>query len=202
MPEEITVTTATDAPQDESVTTTETVNVDGLKSALAKERQARADAEKTARDLSKWKADQEKVAADAATKKAQEDGDWQKLADSEKARADAAEAKATAAESAAWSLVVRANARAEAAAQGFTDPNDVLPFLDVAAVERDDAGEPKGLHALVKAIADKKPYLLKAAGGTGGPPATGRGNAATVTPEQEIQRAASELAGTGLYKRF
>lgn len=202
MPEEITVTTATETPQDETVTTTETVNVDGLKSALAKERQARADAEKTARDLVKYKSDREAADARAAEDKAKADGNLAEQIRLATERVMKAESERDSVSAAAWSLVVRANARAEAAAQGFTDPNDVLPFLDVAAVERDDAGEPKGLHALVKAIADKKPYLLKAAGGSGGPPATGRGNAATVTPEQEIQRAASELVGTGLYKRF
>ncbi len=198
-PTTTTTTTETDAGRDADATG----SVARLEGALAKERERANLAEKQSRDNAKWRTDREAADGRAAEDKAKADGDLQKQISLATERAANAERERDATSAASWSLVVRANARAEAAKQGAIDPEDVLPFLgDLAAIERDDAGEPKGLHGIVKAILDKKPHFKRAEGGNGGPPATGRGNTATVTPEQDIQRAAAELAGTGLYKRF
>ena len=74
---------------------------------------------------------------------------------------------------------VKANARqtamrhaveAAAGALHFQDPADAMTLADLTAVQVDDAGTVTGAAEAVKALADKRPYLLKPAGDALGTP--------------------------------
>lgn len=110
-------------------------NLDQLKTALA--------------DLEATKAaqmtDLEKAQAEAA--KANE------LAKQAKAEADQAKAQAT---------QMLMDAAIITASQGFNDPNDALQFIDRSGIERAEDGTFSGITEAIKALAESKPYLLKA----------------------------------------
>lgn len=58
----------------------------------------------------------------------------------------------------------------------FEDPEDAMRYLDLSALEVDEAGAVDGLDAALQALAKAKPYLIKTTAGTISPtnPAGGR----------------------------
>lgn len=96
----------------------------------------------------------------------------------EKAQAQIAEAQAQAAQSTTEAEAVKAQAaeallRAAIISQAgsFNDPNDAWQFVDRSKIEVQEDGTYKGVDEALKAVADAKPYLVKADGqpGTGTP---------------------------------
>lgn len=49
------------------------------------------------------------------------------------------------------------------ASQSFNDPNDALQFINRSGIERNEDGSFSGVDEAIKALAESKPYLLKAA---------------------------------------
>ena len=81
-----------------------------------------------------------------------------------KAELAAAKAEAEAAKATARAAAIKHAVEAAAAGLHFQDPADALTLADLAAVQIDDAGTVTGAAEAVKALADKRPYLLKPAG--------------------------------------
>lgn len=75
-----------------------------------------------------------------------------KLAD-ERARRSALEAELQEAR-------VRSSVVNEAAKMGFVDPSDAYHFIDVAALEFSDAGQPTNVTEQLEALKEAKPYLF------------------------------------------
>ncbi len=90
----------------------------------------------------------------------------------EKTRAELAAAKAEAETAKANTRAAAIRHAVEAAAAGlnFQDPADAMTLADLTAVQVDDAGVVTGAAEAVKALADKRPYLLKPAGDALGTP--------------------------------
>ena len=80
-------------------------------------------------------------------------------ADLAAARAEAETAKAN-----TRAAAIRHAVETAAAGLHFHDPADALTLVDLAAVQVDDTGAVTGAAEAVKALADKRPYLLKPAG--------------------------------------
>lgn len=73
-----------------------------------------------------------------------------------------------------------------ALADAVQDPSDILPLLDMAKIEVDDAGNLKtDLKALVEPIKTAKPYLFKPESKPNTPPITGATPAGTNTKPPE-----------------
>lgn len=104
--------------------------------------------------------------AQAAEKKVSE---FEKTQMTDKERAEANEKEATTraekAEAALARILVERAIETEASSQNFTNPSDVIAFLDVASLKLDDDGKPdtNSLKAAVKRVATEKPYLIKGA---------------------------------------
>ena len=81
------------------------------------------------------------------------------------ARAEADTAKAN-----ARAAAIRHAVETAAAGLSFQDPADALTLADLTAVQVDDAGNVTGAAEAVKALAGKRPYLLKPAGDALGTP--------------------------------
>lgn len=87
----------------------------------------------------------------------------------DKERAEAKEKEATTraerAEAELAQLRVERAVETEATSQNFTNPSDVMAFLDIKALKLDDDGKPdtNSLKAAVKRVATEKPYLIKGA---------------------------------------
>jgi len=81
------------------------------------------------------------------------------------ARTEAEQAQAT-----ARATAIRHAVETAAAALHFQDPADALTLADLTAVQVDDKGAVSGAAEAVKALADKRPYLLKLAGDALGTP--------------------------------
>jgi hypothetical protein len=149
----------------------------GLKSALVKEREARKLAEKAAADLAAWKQEQEDKGK----------SETERLA-AEAERATKERDAATAQIAAANERVIRAEVRAQALALGFADVDDAWALIDRAAVSLDDSGDVKGAKEAVKALATKKPHLIRAdTGGGYGAPAGSRANSAPPDARQQTR---------------
>lgn len=86
-------------------------------------------------------------------------------AQAEKAQAQAEQAQLRAEEMRLQSLVI-------SKAGAFVDPMDAWQFLDKSKLTADDQGNYTGIDEAIKALAESKPYLVKADGGpSGGTPA-------------------------------
>jgi hypothetical protein len=85
----------------------------------------------------------------------------QAAADKAKSEAEKAQAERDTALAYAAETLLRAAVVSEASGQGFNDPADAWLYIDRAKVETTEAGY-KGLTEAVKAVAEAKPYLLKA----------------------------------------
>jgi len=81
------------------------------------------------------------------------------------AKADAEQTKA-----AARAAAIRHAVELAAGNLNFQDPADALTLADLTAVQVDDAGAVTGAAEAVKALAEKRPYLLKPAGDALGTP--------------------------------
>lgn len=97
--------------------------------------------------------------------------------DKAKKAAEAAELKAQKAEADKQTVIAQANERLMKAAvitasQSFNDPNDAWLYIDRSKIEMTDDGEFTGVDEAVKAVAEQKPYLLKADGGQQPTPGT------------------------------
>lgn len=157
-------------------------DVSGLKSALDKERDARKAAEKQAKELAAWKQQQEdkdKSESERLTTEAQR---------AAKERDDAL-AKIAAADE----RVIRSEVRSRAVALGFADPEDAWALIDKAGVTLDEAGEVQGAEKAVKALADKKPHLLKRDATPYGAPAGNRSTSAPPDATQVVRGNLSKL---------
>ena len=86
----------------------------------------------------------------------------QAAADKAKSEVEKAQAERDAALAYAAETLLRAATVSEASGLGFNDPADAWLYLDRAKVETTEAGAYKGLTEAVKAVAEAKPYLLKA----------------------------------------
>lgn len=81
-----------------------------------------------------------------------------------KAELAAARAEAETAKANTRAAAIRHAVETAAAALHFQDPADALTLADLSAVQVDDTGSVVGAAEAVKALADKRPYLLKPAG--------------------------------------
>lgn len=106
--------------------------------------------------------------------------DDEKLSEQERTARQLAEAQSALAELQAerQGLVVRHSVEREAAKLGFADPDDAYRFLDLAAVETDEDGQPKNVGKLLDAVLKAKPYLKGAPtpAGVPGPPRPANGD--------------------------
>lgn len=102
-----------------------------------------------------------------------------KEAEENKTRADEAEKRIAV-------LTLQQNVVTEAVAQGFTNPSDVVAFLNLTDIKLDDDGKPdtNSLKAAIKRLATEKPYLLKTNAGNGDGGARG-GHAVDKSAEYE-----------------
>lgn len=90
--------------------------------------------------------------------------------------------------------VIRAEVRAQALALGFADVDDAWALIDRAAVTLDDGGDVRGAKEAVKALAAKKPHLIRAdTGGGYGAPAGSRSNSAPPDARQQTRANLSRL---------
>lgn len=165
MPDAPVSTDAPAAPAATVATPPDTLGEGGIK-ALQAERDARAAAEKSAKDT------QIRIAELEAELKKRDDA---QLSETDKLRKELAEAqaKSTKAEGEKQQTLTRAAIEREAARLRFTDPADAWGLLDAAAIEYDADGKPSNARALLEALAKAKPYLT----GSGKPSALPGGGA-------------------------
>jgi hypothetical protein len=121
----------------------------------------------------------------SALEKEKADQEAAKLSEQEKLAKRVKELEETNARIAAEAQTAATNARIEreAARLGAVDPELLTRLIDSASIERDAAGNPTNLEALIKGVLKAKPYLVAetgqsapAAGATN--PASGRGTPA------------------------
>lgn len=130
-------------------------DLDGLKKALAAERQAAQAAKRDAAAKAKE--------LEAAQAKIREHEDAQKSElDRANERAQQAEERLQAAERKARDTALRFEVARAAMAKNFADPDDAYRMVDWSAVEFDDQGRPQGVEPLIDQLVKDKPYLLKA----------------------------------------
>lgn len=129
-----------------------TGNVDALKHDLFGERRRRKTAEAELAELRKFK-----ERAEEATKSESE-----RLTE----RANRAEQRADELARQLQSLQVSAAVRAEAAKQGFRDPEDAVLAIGTDAIELDDDGRPvaKSVEKAVQTVAERKKHWLRGEG--------------------------------------
>lgn len=91
------------------------------------------------------------------------------MTETERAKTEAAELKAENEKLKTSLSRVTLEKSVVAEAKDFTDPVDVLSFLDIASIKLDDDGKPdtNSLKAAIKRLATDKPYLLKTNAGNG-----------------------------------
>jgi hypothetical protein len=151
--------TTTESTTTEQTTTESTASdsqptqadIDKLNAALSREREQRKEAQKQA-------------TANSAAAKQLEEIQSANASETEKAVTAARKEGEKAAIERVNTRLVRAEARALAAALGFTDPTDAVALVDLSEVTVDDDGEVDS-EAAKKELADlaeRKPYLLKA----------------------------------------
>jgi hypothetical protein len=129
----------------------------------------------------------EKKAFDAAQTKLKEIDDQQKTElERERERADQAEARSTQLEADRRGRAVRYAVGMAAAKLNFHNPDDVHHFLTFSDEDFDEQGEPKGVEAKVKKLAEERPYLVVEPG-KNGPPSSPNSDRreGQLTPEQD-----------------
>lgn len=116
---------------------------------------------KRAKDAEKELATLRKQAEDAEKAKLAETNQFQKLYETEQAKAAQLEAQVTEMITKAKLGTVKSAIEAAARAAGFADPGDAHVFVDVNSIEIDEAtGKAKGVEQLVKDLVKAKPYLV------------------------------------------
>lgn len=149
----------------------------------------------------------EEYGGDAATVKKQLE-DYQKHLDSQKtdhekaleaARAEAAGETRTK----FLGRLVSSEVKVAATAAGFTDPGDVLAFLNSEELVKDDEPDADAIKKAIDKLATDKPYLLKA--GTKPTPRTrpkpGQGEPTDTSPEGGKGKAAAALRSLGAARK-
>ncbi len=140
-------------------------------------------------------------------KQAQEESERAKRSELENAQRDAAkhQQEALEARQKLQELTVRMAIKDKAAGMGFNDPEDAfLLLMRGGDLEYDDDGTPKNAEKLLKALAESKPYLLKAQGSPSGipnvMPANGARSAQTQKPAFDPKNP-PRLGDSSLWKR-
>ena len=123
---------------------------DRLERELAETRREAAGHRTKAQQLEREKQERERAGQSAEEQQAA------RLADLER---ENAELKANQAQA-----ILRAATATAAAKLGFRNPDIAYRLLEAGAIEYNDAGEPKNLEHLLRAIATAEPYLTNAAG--------------------------------------
>lgn len=127
-------------------------------------------------------------------------------AENDQALKEAAEAKAETARIKAetFTLLMRADVIAEAAAQGFADPSDAWAFVDRSKIEAKDDGTFTGVKAAVTKVGEQKPHLKSTQSqrtrpsGTPLPTPPG-GENLTTPPAEATEEAKNRLRSSGQY---
>lgn len=132
-----------------------------------------------------------RIEADAKTAALKEQQEFKPLYEAEQAKATAAETALQEREAAYQARLIRADVRTAAAQLNVLEPDDVYHLLDLSAVTLNGEGEPTNVAALVKALVEAKPYLVKQETREG-IPATRRGDGSG--EEKPSERALSYLA--------
>lgn len=116
-------------------------------------------------------------------------------------RADKAEKDLAEAQARARSAVIRSQVMQEATKYAFHNPEDLMLLIDQDKVELDDEGNPKGIDALVKKIAEERKYLLKDDKTLVPPPGTTTNtrDGKAPNPDQQAQRERDAMSQTRQY---
>lgn len=117
----------------------------------------------------------DELTEDAKKQKLEDEKRWEELAETRKQEAEREKNARIEAEAKARDRVVRSEVRMAAQEMNAADADDVYALLDKSKIVYDEAGEPTNIPALVKALLEAKPHLVKVVDGKGTPPAT-RGN--------------------------
>lgn len=137
-----------------------------------------------AQGVQQRKAIEAELKAEADKKRLEADGKLQELLETERREKAERDQRIAEMESRERSRILRYEIRDVARDLSFADPDDAVHLIDRDAVEYDDDGEPTNVATLVKALAEKKPHLIKTEGdGRRGIPATPRGQ---VPPAEDI----------------
>lgn len=142
-------TTTTESKASDSQPTQ--ADIDKLNAALSREREQRKEAQKQA-------------TANTAAAKRLEEIEAANASETEKAVAAARKEGEAATLERVNARLVKAEARAVAAALGFTDPTDAVALVDLSEVTVDEDGEvdSEAVKKELAALAERKAYLLKA----------------------------------------
>ncbi len=119
---------------------------------------------------------EDELRAEQESKRLEADQQWKELADKREAEKNDLKRDLLAREAAERNRILRYEIRDAARDLAFADPDDAFHLIDRDAIEFNDDGEPTNVAALVKALADKKPHLVKQDGdGRRGTPEMRRG---------------------------
>lgn len=155
---------------------------------LRENEKAAKDVAKELADLKAEKAERERKEQADAEAQAKARGEFEKLAEAEKARAEKALADLTAEREARKADRVRHDVLVTAQRLGAVDPDVTYRLLDLSQVEYGDDGAPKNTEALLKALLKDKPYLVVKEGGQNGStvPATPNADGGKALSQQEL----------------
>lgn len=128
--------------------------------------------------------------AEAESKRLEDEQKWKELADKREAEKNDLRRQIEAREAAERNRILRYEIRDAARSANFADPDDAYHLIDRDAITFDDDGEPTNVPALVAALAERKPHLVKSEtpGRHGTPEATrSRGNV-NLTKEERVNQ--------------
>lgn len=100
--------------------------------------------------------------AEAEKKQLEADGKLRELLDKERAEKTERDRRIAEMEARERARILRYEIRDAARDLAFADPDDAYHLIDRDEIEFDDDGEPTNVAALVKALAEKKPHLIRA----------------------------------------
>lgn len=147
--------------------------------------------------------ERETVEAEQERRRLEAEGKYKEAAEKADERARKAEQELANERAAARQRVVKSEIRSVAAELRFADPGDAYRFLDLAAVEVNDDGEPVNVRTLLDALAKEKPYLVKSEqGDRPGLPRTPNGDGARLSEAELAQQNMAAQLRTGRYARF
>jgi len=133
---------------------------------------------------------EQELRAEQESKRLEEDKQWQDLAEKRKAESADLKLQLEAREAAERNRILRYEIRDAARDLAFADPDDAYHLIDRDSIEFDNDGEPTNVAKLVKALAERKPHLVKVDDAVRrGTPSGTRGNGSTsLTREQLIEQ--------------
>jgi hypothetical protein len=140
-------------------------------------------------DLETEKAQREEAERKQAENEAKQRGEFEKLAEAEKARAQKLETELQAEREARKADRVRHEVITAAQRLGAANPSVTYRLLDLTQVEYGDDGAPKNIDALLEALFKAEPYLKaqQASGQNGSTvPATPRAEGVAALSQQEL----------------